>query len=268
MANELVHTSAGTTLTQAEFEAVGLHVCNSQATGDLIYASSATQLSRLAIGAADTILTCNGTVPSWSATPILNTAVAKGTWTASGTWTIPAVTLGGNMTVTGRAFDAGAGDLTLNTTKAFGGIYITATNDGAAGVQLTGRQISANPANGDFILDLRAEGLTSTAAAVTYGYLSIGIEDVTNATYTGQVRVRLANSAADNLAMTLSGAGALWSDLSVDTLTYKVSGTQVVGARVVDARCDDAINSGDATTDGVIDSLRDAMITHGLIAAA
>ncbi len=37
MSGELIHTSAGTTLTQAEFEAVGLHICNSQATGDLIY---------------------------------------------------------------------------------------------------------------------------------------------------------------------------------------------------------------------------------------
>ena len=95
MANELIHSSAGTAMTQTEFEAVGLHVCNNQAIGDLIYASSITQLSRLAIGVADTVLTCNGTIPSWSATPILNTAVAKGTWTASGTWTIPAVTLGG-----------------------------------------------------------------------------------------------------------------------------------------------------------------------------
>ena len=49
---------------------------------------------------------------------------------------------------------------------------------------------------------------------------------------------------------------------------FKVGANQVVGARVVDARCDDAINSGDGTTDGVIDALRDAMITHGLIAAA
>ncbi|KKL96140.1 hypothetical protein LCGC14_1847480, partial [marine sediment metagenome] len=47
-----------------------------------------------------------------------------------------------------------------------------------------------------------------------------------------------------------------------------VNSAQVVGTRVVDARCDDAINSGDATTDGVIDALRDAMIAHGLIAAA
>jgi len=52
------------------------------------------------------------------------------------------------------------------------------------------------------------------------------------------------------------------------TGVYKVDDVQVVGNRVVDARCDDAVNSGDATTDGVIDALRDAMITHGLIAAA
>lgn len=56
---------------------------------------------------------------------------------------------------------------------------------------------------------------------------------------------------------------------AVDSDTgFKKSGVQVVGAQVIDARCDDALNSGDATTDGVIDSLRDAMITHGLIAAA
>ena len=52
------------------------------------------------------------------------------------------------------------------------------------------------------------------------------------------------------------------------TGVFKVDDVQVVSNRVIDARCDDAINSGDVTTDGVIDSLRDAMITHGLIAAA
>ena len=52
------------------------------------------------------------------------------------------------------------------------------------------------------------------------------------------------------------------------TGVVKIDDVQVVSNRVVDARCDDAVNSGDATTDGVIDALRDAMITHGLIAAA
>ena len=52
------------------------------------------------------------------------------------------------------------------------------------------------------------------------------------------------------------------------TGVVKVDDVQVLSNRVIDARCADAANSGDATTDGLIDALRDAMIAHGLIAAA
>jgi len=48
----------------------------------------------------------------------------------------------------------------------------------------------------------------------------------------------------------------------------KVAGTQVVGARVVDARIDDTPNSGDATTDGIIAAIQSVLQTHGLAAAA
>jgi hypothetical protein len=64
--------------------------------------------------------------------------------------------------------------------------------------------------------------------------------------------------------MRLSAAG----DLNLAVGQLLIAGTQVVGARVIDARIDDAINSGDLTTDGVIDAIRDALITHGLVAAA
>jgi hypothetical protein len=60
-------------------------------------------------------------------------------------------------------------------------------------------------------------------------------------------------------------------DVNINTgEVLKVGGTQVVGARVVDARCDDTINAvvWDSTTAGVLTALRDAMIAHGLIAAA
>ena len=66
MANELKHGSVGTELTQSEFEGVGLHVFDSQATGDLAYASSSTQLSRLAKGADNTFLQMGGSnIPEW-----------------------------------------------------------------------------------------------------------------------------------------------------------------------------------------------------------
>jgi hypothetical protein len=51
---------------------------------------------------------------------------------------------------------------------------------------------------------------------------------------------------------------------------FYVDDKKVVGDQVVDARCDDTINTSawDSTTAGVLDSLRDAMIAHGLIAAS
>ena len=52
------------------------------------------------------------------------------------------------------------------------------------------------------------------------------------------------------------------------TGVVKVDDVQVLSNRVIDARAADVANSGDATTDGLIDALRDAMIAHGLIAAS
>lgn len=47
-----------------------------------------------------------------------------------------------------------------------------------------------------------------------------------------------------------------------------ISGVKVVGARVVDARLSATPNSGDATTDGLIDALRDLVLSHGLGASS
>jgi hypothetical protein len=65
MANELKHLSVGTELTQAEFEATGGHVFDSQATGDIPYASSAAQISRLPIGSTGYLLSVAGGIPVW-----------------------------------------------------------------------------------------------------------------------------------------------------------------------------------------------------------
>lgn len=78
MTNELRHGTVGTELTQSEWEAIGTHVFNNQATGDILYASSATQLSRLAIGSAGNLLATKSGVPAWvggsSASPTSYTA--------------------------------------------------------------------------------------------------------------------------------------------------------------------------------------------------
>ena len=69
MANELKHKDPGSELTQAEFIATDGHVFDSQAQGDVLYASSTTVLSRLGKDANSTrVLTNTGTNnnPAWA----------------------------------------------------------------------------------------------------------------------------------------------------------------------------------------------------------
>jgi len=82
MANEFVHGSVGTELTQAEWEGVGTHVFNSQATGDIVYASSSSQLSRLAKGTDTHVLILSSGIPAWSASTGITAVgtIATGVW--------------------------------------------------------------------------------------------------------------------------------------------------------------------------------------------
>ena len=68
MANEFKHVSVGTEITQAEYEGTAGHVFNSQATGDIMYASSSSQLTRLGIGSTNAVLTVSGGIPAWDTT--------------------------------------------------------------------------------------------------------------------------------------------------------------------------------------------------------
>jgi hypothetical protein len=74
MANEFKHKDPGGELTQAEFIAAcgDGHIFACQATGDIVYASSTTVLSKLAKAAAGTILNMGGScIPAWTATPTI-----------------------------------------------------------------------------------------------------------------------------------------------------------------------------------------------------
>ena len=73
MANELTHKDPGSELTQAEYiasDGTG-HVFDSQATGDILYASSATVLSRLAKATDGNILELASNLPAWTASPTI-----------------------------------------------------------------------------------------------------------------------------------------------------------------------------------------------------
>uniref|UniRef100_A0A6M3KUA1 Uncharacterized protein n=1 Tax=viral metagenome TaxID=1070528 RepID=A0A6M3KUA1_9ZZZZ len=86
MANELKHMSTacagGTAIAQTDWEDVDIHRFESQATGDILYASSPTQLSRLAKGAATTVLVMGASIPAWSA---IIARITSGTYTGNDT---------------------------------------------------------------------------------------------------------------------------------------------------------------------------------------
>lgn len=69
MANEFRHGTVGTELAQAEYELITGHSFDAQATGDVLYALSATQLSRLAIGSTNAFLRVIGGIPAWETSP-------------------------------------------------------------------------------------------------------------------------------------------------------------------------------------------------------
>jgi hypothetical protein len=69
MAGEFKHKDVGIDLSKAEWEGIDNHILDSQATGDLIIASSVTQLSRLAIGIEGKVLKSVGGIPTYSNPP-------------------------------------------------------------------------------------------------------------------------------------------------------------------------------------------------------
>jgi len=103
MANELTHKDPGSELTQVEYitsDGTG-HVFESQATGDILYASSATVLSRLGKGADGTVLELASGLPAWTASPTIGAT----SWANAG-HAHAASNSGGQIATSGLAADA------------------------------------------------------------------------------------------------------------------------------------------------------------------
>ena len=140
MANELTHKDPGAELTQAEYiasDGTG-HVFDSQATGDILYASSATVLSRLAKATDGNILELASNLPAWTASPTIgstNWGNANHAHAASNSGGTIAIT---STTGTLAGGNGGTGATTLNnlitlgthTTGNYAATVANATNGG------------------------------------------------------------------------------------------------------------------------------------------
>jgi len=215
--NEFRHADAvAGRITEDEYEAISEHIFNSQAQGDMLIATSAAQLSRLAIGAANTVLHVVGGLPVWSATLAgltLTSPTINGTIATTGL-TMPAFTLGGAVTIGGQIFNAGAGDAEIDTTAGFKGLIVKSTQDGATGAAVLLQTVSASPAAEDIVGTVYAQGKDSGAANQYYCRFDMMIESPTAPNEAGKMRWLNAVATDWNIAMTLSSAGVLAVDLS------------------------------------------------------
>lgn len=186
MANEFKHLSVGGELTQGEYEGVGAHVFDSQATGDIAYASSTTQLSRLGIGAENTTLqVSSGGIPEWVAAPTFSTGTVIGNLTLA------------NGSITDSSGAISFGNENLTSTGVITGATVEATGDTSAG-------------------DNSALGYTSAEGAILTGQGStsdVTIKNDADGTVisipTGTTNVKLAESSD-----LMFGSNAILSDSS------------------------------------------------------
>ena len=239
MANEFKHKDPGSELTQAEFiasDGTG-HIFDSQASGDILYASSTTVLARLAKATDGNVLELASGLPAWTGSPNL-TAL-----------TVDDVAVDGKViTMTGSSGDTAVftvgtnGTLslvTVDTAAAAANIQITADGtvdiDSAGVLTLdSGAAINIEPAAGSAVL---LDGTVSIDGGAVTGVTDLTASGaLSGATVAGNMRA--------SAAQTTTGTSA---DLAVtpDGLAGSVVfGTRYVQMVVVDFTTDIAEGNG------------------------
>ena len=276
MANEFQHKSAGSQLTQAEYEhtdGTG-HIFDSQAAGDLAYASSTTVLSRLGIGTAGKVLMVNSgaSAPEWSAaltgvTSIYATdlIIGEDSQTAIDFGTANEIDFkvdnANRLTLTASALypatdnqiDLGTGSLEFKDAYFDG----TVTADAFAG-PLTGNADTATLATTVTITDNESTDEDNAVVFTAGGDVdggSLGLESDGNLTYnpsTGRLTAtQLAGTIQTASQTNITGVGTIstgvWQGTAIAS-TY-IAADAITGAKIAD----DAVNS-EHYTDGSIDT--------------
>ena len=212
MANELTHKDPGSELTQAEYitsDGTG-HVFESQATGDILYASSSTVLSRLAKGSDGNVLELASGLPAWPASPTIgstswaNANHAHAASNSGGTVTATSATVATTVTVTDNESTDEANLVTF--------IADAGTSTGDHGLEMDGN-LTYNPSTGR----LTATQLTGTLQTASQ----------TNITAVGTIATGVWEGTTIAVAQGGTGATSL-TDKAV--LISQDSGTDTVGS--------------------------------------
>lgn len=247
MANELKHGSVGTELTQAEWEGVGTHVVADQAVGDIIYASTTTQLRRLGVGSNTNVLTLASGIPSWAAPAAAAAGSLTGSTLASGVTASSLTSLGTLTALTGGTGDLNWDSGTLFVDSSADKVAINRTSSllSTLDVIRTGSSVQIAIAPGN--LTSAADGVGAsihyqgnTAGQSMVDLAGVWEADATSASF--KVETRNAGSMQQNLVIKgdgevdfksrspgLSNIGASGNDFGAATLDL-ASGFEIAGA--------------------------------------
>lgn len=260
MANELKHTSVGSAMTQGEFEGVGLHVFDSQATGDIVYASSGTQLSRLAKGEENTFLQMGGSnVPEWVVSPTIGDGDQEDIQinydgnavdfhmgiddTADDFIIGTGTTMGSNPAIT---IDGSTRNVTIATDLTIGGDDLfMATNTSGHVLVADGTNYNPVAVSGDVTIASNG-AVTIGSGVVEHGMLA---DDIIS----GQAEITSGLASADEL---MYSDGGVVKRIGVDVLATKMLGLASAGA-VAQASDHMVFLDGGATGDVIVESIDD-----------
>lgn len=140
--------------------------------------------------------------------------------TTPGTNSASVVTLGASQTLTNKTFST-TSTVPINTTGAFGGLQVTATDPGAGGVQISGYHNSASPAINDNPFVFAGQGNTSTGAQVNYLQILATLTNVTNGSEASTITFKPRVAGALSTAITI-GNGVI---VGAPTGSYQGVGT-------------------------------------------
>ena len=239
MADEFKHLSAGTSLTQGEYEAVGGHVFACQATGDIVYASSGSQLSRLGKGAANTVLAMGGScIPAWTASPsVTDLTIGGGCITLSAATDIDLL----DNNASALSFDASGktGIIDIVTTNCSEGVTMSGTlgvtgvltaNAGVVVDNFTLDGTELDLSSGDFALDVAGDvEINADGGCVNFKDASLALAAIVNSSCVGELRIHEAANYVGFKAPALSG-NQIWTlpaavaSCACDVLTCNGSG--------------------------------------------
>ena len=247
MANELKHGSVGTELTQAEWEGVGTHVIADQAVGDIIYASTTTQLRRLGVGSNTNVLTLASGIPSWAAPAAAAAGSLTGSTLASGVTASSLTSLGTLTALTGGTGDLNWDSGTLFVDSSADKVAINRTSSLLAALDVirTGSSVQIAIAPGNLTSAADGVGASIHYQGNTAGQSMIDLAGVWEADATSasfKVETRNAGTMQQQLVIKgdgevdfksrspgLSNIGAAGNDFGAATLDL-ASGFEIAGA--------------------------------------